>query len=404
VKNILKLGLGIVTGIAGFIEVGSLSTSAQAGAEFRFRLLWAVVLAAICLACLAEMAGRLAAVSKHSLASAVREHFGFRYQSIPLTAEIVLDTLVLAAEIGGTCVALQLLSGVSVRVWALPVAFLAWLLLWRGNFSLIENGVSALGLVTLCFVVGAIRSRPDWSELTRGLLPSAPASHRMRYGFLAVSILGATISPYLLNFYSSGAIEDKWGEKDLAANRVVSAIGMGFGSVVSMGVLVLAAVVLAPRGIHVDQYEQAALMLTRPFGRWGVPLFAASMAIGCFGAALEVALNLAYVVSQSLGWNWGEDRRPGEDARFCTVYTAVIVLASLLILAGVPALNLTIFSMALTVLVLPFVVLPFLVVMNDPRYVQSHGNGWMGNVVVVFVIVLGAALALVVIPLEILGG
>ena len=55
---------------------------------------------------------------------------------------------------------------------------------------------------------------------------------------MAVSIVGATISPYLLNFYGSGVIEEKWRESDLWINRITAYLGMGFGSVVSMGVLV----------------------------------------------------------------------------------------------------------------------------------------------------------------------
>ncbi len=403
-KNFLKLGLGIVTSIAGFIEVGSLSTSAQAGAEFGFSLLWAIAAATLCLITLCEMSGRLAAVGKHPLAAAVRERFGFRYQVIPLGAEIVLDTLVLVAELAGACIGLQLLSGVSFRVWALPVALVAWLLLWRGRFSLIENGVSALGLVSLAFLVAVVKLHPDWGEVARGFVPSAPGKDLARYGLLAVSILGATLSPYLLNFYSSGAIEDEWTEKDLLANRVVAGLGMGFGSTVSMAVLAASALVLAPRGIRVDGFQQASLTLPAALGRAGVPLFAAALTVGCFGAALEVALNLSYVMAQSLGWNWGEDQRPLDDARFCTVYTLAILIALLPVLAGVPPLSVTMIAMALTVLVLPFVVLPFLVVMNDPRYVQTHRNGWLGNAVVVLVIVGGALMALIVIPLEVLGG
>ena len=402
-KDLWKLALGVITSIAGFIEVGSVSTSAQAGADYRFRLLWAVALATLCLILLTEMSGRLAAVSKHPLAAAVRERFGIRYQAIPLVAEIVLDTLVLAAEIGGTCVALQLLTGVSYRWFAIPVGLLAWLLLWRGTFSTIENGVSFFGLVTLAFVVGTVRLHPDWGEVARGFLPSSPDHHPARYGFYAVSILGATLSPYLVNFYSSGAIEEKWGEKDLATNRITAGFGMGFGSAVSMAVLVLAGLVLFPRGIRVDAYEQAALVLTPAFGRWGVPLFAASLAIGCFGAALEIGLNLSYVLAQAFGWNWGEDKRPRDDARFATVYTLAILAGSLLMLAGIPPLKLTNFSMALTVLVLPFVVLPFLVLMNDPHYLRTHRNSWLGNAAVLAIILGGAILALVVIPLEVLG-
>ena len=61
-KDVWKLALGVVTSIAGFIEVGSMSTSAQAGADYRFRLLWAVGLATICLMLLTAMSGHLPAL------------------------------------------------------------------------------------------------------------------------------------------------------------------------------------------------------------------------------------------------------------------------------------------------------------------------------------------------------
>src|SRR4029450_1519977 len=98
-----------------------------------------------------------------------------------------------------------------------------------------------------CRSVGALRLKPDWAEVTRGFVPSIPDQEPARYGFLAVSILGATISPYLVHFYSSGAIEDDWGEKDLAANRITASAGLAFGSTVSMGVLVVSGLVLQPR-------------------------------------------------------------------------------------------------------------------------------------------------------------
>jgi Mn2+/Fe2+ NRAMP family transporter len=60
--------------------------------------------------------------------------------------------------------------------------------------------------------------------------------------------------------------------------------------------------------------------------------------------------------------------------------------------------------MAITALVLPIVVLPFLVLMNDSHYVGEHCNGRIGNTVVFFVVIMASILALVSIPLVIVGG
>jgi Mn2+/Fe2+ NRAMP family transporter len=402
-KNFVKIGLGVVTGIGGFLDVGAIATTALAGAAFGFQLLWVVLLGTGCVILLTEMCGRLAAVSHHSLADAIRERLGFPYFSIPFVGEFLVDLLVLAAEIGGVAVALHLVTGVSY-LWFVPLCALAvWGLLWLGTFTIIERGVSIAGLITLCFVVAACWMHPPWAEVARGVIPSLPSRDGVRYWFLAVSILGALISPYLLNFYATGAIEDKWTVKDIPVNRVIATGGMSFGSVIALAILVLAAVVLGPRGIQVDSYEQAVFILTRPFGRWGLYLFAASLGIACFGAALQVSLNLAYVTAQGFGWNWSENLKPHEDARFAAVYTAAVLVGAALLFVGDP-LKLTTLSMALNAVIAPFIVFPLLVIMNDRAYLRDHRNHAIGNVLVAGVVLIAFVVAVVAIPLEVLGG
>lgn len=403
-SQILEIALGIITSIGGFLDVGAIATAAEAGSVFKFQLIWAIILGTICVIALVEMSGRLAAVSKHTLADAVRERFGIGFYIVPLLAEVIVDFLVLGAEIGGVCLALQFVTGIAFQWWALPVAFVIWLLLWKGTFGFIENGVSILGLVTLVFVVATFKLHPSLTQMGAGLLPTLPQQDTAHYLFIAVSILGALISPYLFYFYSSGAVEDKWDKHQLGINRAVAGLGMGFGSIVSLGVLIVAAQVLHPQGIQVDSYEQAALMLTQPFGYWGFILFAASLGITCLGAALEISLDTAYIVAQAFGWNWGESLHPRQAARFSTIYTVFVFLASLLMAIGIDPLQLTLFSMALTAVILPLVIVPFLVLMNDRRYVGQYRNGWLGNTVVILTIALAFVLAVVAIPLEVLGG
>ena len=149
--DLLKIVLGVVTGIAGFLDAGSIATAAQAGATYRYTLIWAVLLGTLTIIFLTEMTGRLAAVSRHTLADAMRERLGFPYFAMPLVAELLVDWLVLAAEIGGVASALQLVTGISYQVWAIPVAFAMWLVLWLGTFGTIEDGIGIFGVVTVAF-------------------------------------------------------------------------------------------------------------------------------------------------------------------------------------------------------------------------------------------------------------
>lgn len=404
VKKFVAIALGIVTSVGGFFDAGNIVTCAQAGAQFRYQLLWSLAVATLLVIFLIEMSGRFSACSEKPLPDAIREHFGFKFWLLPFLVLTVVHLLVLATEIGGMAFALQLITGIRAAVWAIPVAVLTWLFLWRATFSAIENSTSLLGLVTLAFVLAAVLYHPHVHQLAAGFVPTMPSHDAARYWFLAISIIGAVIAPYLFYFYSSGAIEDGWDKSYVGVNRVVAVTGMGFGGVISMGAIVVAAVVFAPRGIQVDDYNQAALMLTHVFPFWGFVLFAASLAIASLGAALEVALSMAYATAQTFGWDWGESLGPRNHARFSMVYTGAIFVSALIIACGVDALKLTLFTMALNAAVLPFVALPFLLLMNDRKLLGKHANGLVSNVVVAGVIVLSIVLAVAAIPLTIMGG
>jgi Mn2+/Fe2+ NRAMP family transporter len=402
-SKLLEIALGIVTGIGGFLEAGSLATAAQAGSEFGYQLIWAIAVGTACIAVLVEMAGRLAAVSRHTLPDAMRERFGIGFFLIPLAAVALVSFLVLASEIGGVTLALEFATGVSHRWWAIPAALAIWLLLWKGTFGMVEKGTSMLGLVTLAFVVAALKLHPDAAGVAAGLVPRAPTHDGARYWFIAVSIVGASVSPYLFYFYSAGAVEDQWDEGYLTINRITAGVGMTFGGTVAVAALVCAALVLHPAGIQVDRYEQIPFLLTSPLARAGFWLFVAALFIACFGAALEIALQLAYLVAQGFGWRWGENLRPRDAARFSAIYTVALPLAALVIASGIDPLRLTVMSMAMTALSLPVTVVPLLVLMNDPQYLDEHTNGWVSNAAVLAVSVIACVVALVALPLQLFG-
>ena len=403
-KRILDLTLGIVTSIGGFLEAGSIITAVQAGAVFGYKLLWTIALGTLGLMLLVEQSGRLSAVTGRTVGDALRERFGISFFILPLVTGLLVSFLVLASEIGGVSLALQMATGISFQWWAMPVAFAGWFLLWKGTFGVVEKGASLLGLETIVFVVAALKLHPDWGHVTAGLLPTAPDHDRARYWYIAVSIIGASISPYLYMFYSSGAVEDGWGTNDLSTNKATAVLGMSFGGVLSAAVLIIAALVFLPRGIQVDRYEQAGLLLPPVLGHTGFVLFLASLGIACFGATTEITLAMAYLLAQGLGWDWSENARPKQNARFSLTYTVTILLAGVVMAAGIDPLKLTNFSMMLTAASLPVTVIPMFVLMNDEGLVGEHRNRWFSNAAlgalsIVTIIVLVSA-----VPLQILGG
>jgi Mn2+/Fe2+ NRAMP family transporter len=404
VKKILQLALGIITGIGGFLEIGSVTTSAQAGAAFGYQLIWPLLLGMVCLAFLLEMSGRFAAVSSHTIIEGLRDRFGFGFFSIVLGAIAVIVFLVLVAEIGGVALAIELGTGVGISWWAIPVAALAWFILWKGSLDFVEDAPSALGIISIFFAIGAWRLNPDWSAVAKGAIPSTPSNDKPHYWFLAVSILGASISPYLMYFYSAGAAEEKWDKSYLGVNRVIAGLGTAFGGGLAIAVMIVSAIIFHDRGIEVERFDQMARMMSYPFPQWGIALFAVTLGVTCLGATMEIALSISYMFGQGLGWHSSEEGKPVEEARFSTVYTLIIFVASIPIVLGVNPIKVTEISMALEAAILPVAVIPFLILMNDRDYLGDHTNKLIGNTVVVLITLMAFALAITAVPLQLLGG
>ena len=129
---------------------------------------------------------------------------------------------------------------------------LSWAIRWRATFNFIENAVSLLGLVTIAFAVGAAKLHPVYHAVLAAALPSFSTQHPAHYWFKAVSVPGASITPTLYYFYSSGAVEDRWDVGYVSVNHAIAAIGMGFGGFLSVAVLILGAIVFNSRGIDVQ--------------------------------------------------------------------------------------------------------------------------------------------------------
>jgi len=60
----------------------------------------------------------------------------------------------------------------------------------------------------------------------------------------------------------------------------------------------------------------AEMLLIPVFGQKGFWLLVGSLGIACFGAALEITLQIAYLTAQGFGWNWSWIRGPRGNSGF----------------------------------------------------------------------------------------
>jgi Mn2+/Fe2+ NRAMP family transporter len=402
-KKYLSITLGIVTATGGFLDAGTIATSGEAGAKFGLGLIWAILLATLAVILLVEMIGRFTALSKKTYADVMREVFGFKFYVFPLISELLAEALLLAAEIGGIAIALSLFTGISWHLLFPVAALLVFVMAWRAPFDWIENAPALLGLVTLTFLAGIVFLGGPPRELVSTLWkPEIKTGELANYLYLTAAILGATISPYLLFFYSSGAREEGWSGSSLFLNRLTAIAGMGFGSLGSIALVILAAIVLQPLNIDASTLGEIGLPMAKAFGPVGVLLFATALFATCLGAALEVVLGVSYFIAQGFGWEWSENKKPAQAARFNLVIILFLLIAVVIGLLGIDPLQLALFASTVIALFLPLSLLPFLVIMNMTRYLGDKINGRWTNFAIVCILGIAFLVAIVSIPLEVL--
>ncbi len=404
--KVSSLALGIVTAVGGFVDMGELVTCSQAGAQYRFGLLWTIVVGTLGIIVFADMSGRVAIASGRSIFDVLRERLGFRLALIPLIVSSLVNVLTIVIEISGMALAIEILTGLSYLWWIPLMGLLVVVILWFASFSFIENAASLLGLVILVFVVAAIKLSPPWGEVARGMVfPSIPSGVSLTsYGFAAIALLGAFMTPYEIYFYSSGAIEEKWTGKDIITNRATTFVGFTFGSLIVVAMMVVAAQTFFVHGLQPASFEGIRIPLVDALGEVGL----AGFLIGAFavtaGAAFESTLSTTYTLCQYFGWDWGQAHNPKDAPAFTFLYIAAIGAAVLIAFTGIDPIKLTIYTTALAAFSLPFTFVPLLVIANDEQYMGDQRNSRLANITSGFFVLVLCVVTIATIPLFILSG
>lgn len=402
-RNVLAVALGILSAIGGFVDIGDLVFNTQAGAQFGFQLLWVVVVGVVGIIVFSEMCGRVAAVAKRPVFDLVRERAGFGPALATLVAAEVVNLMTCAAEIGGVAVVLQLLSGLPYRVLILFAVVGLVACTWVLPFEWIERVFGYLGLCLLVFAVAAIKLHPAWGSIAHGFVPGSHSGGSVTvYLYYVVGLIGAAMTPYEVYFYSSGAVEDRWGVQDLSLNRVTSMLGYGLGGFLSCALMIVAAVLFLPRGISPEFLGTPPLGAAHALSKVGLLLALVGILFAVGGAAIETSFSGAYNFAQFFGWRWGKKERPAGAARFTLSWLMIFALALLVVMTGYDPVKLTEYSVIFSVVALPLTYLPILLVANDRTYMGAHVNGRVANLLGVFYFVVIIAIAVAAIPLLVL--
>ena len=375
---------------AAFIGPGTVTTCIRAGVDWKFGLLWALLLSVLATLVLQEMAGRLGLTTREGIPGLIRDTI---HKPAPRTLMIgiILSAIVIgnmayeAGNISGAVLGLEALAGPQwVSVYPVITGVLAFLLLWFGSYRSLEKVFTALVLLmSLSFLLTAILTKPDPLEILKGLfLPDLNTGALLT----VVALIGTTVVPYNLFLYTS-LVSEKWDSpKALGPMRSDIGISVVVGGLVSMAIVVTAAG-------STTQTLQGVMDLARGLEPLYGSLARYGLGIGLFAAgitsAITAPLAAAFVARQCFGWN--PDRK---NWRFRVVWILVLAIGVGTLSLDFRPLEIIFFAQIANGILLPVIAVFLWWAVNKPNLMKGNANTRLQNAITSLVLILVTGLGI----------
>src|SRR5712692_8498595 len=237
----------------GYMDPGNWGTDLQAGAQFKYGLLWVVGVASLIAIFMQVISARLGVVTGKDLAQCCRDWYpGWTRWPNWLMSEVAIGACDLA-EVLGSAVALNLLFHIPL-LWAVIITgldVLLLLMLQRFGMRTIEAIVLLL-IVTIgvCYFIEIFvlpQTQPNFLEMGRALV--VPSLRQAGMLYVAIGIIGATVMPHNLYLHSA-LVQSRKLQKDepsirsaIRFNTIDSIVALAIAFFVNAAILVLAAMV-----------------------------------------------------------------------------------------------------------------------------------------------------------------
>jgi len=241
----------------GYMDPGNWGTDLQAGAQFKYGLLWVVGLASLMAIFMQIISARLGVVTGKDLAQCCRDWYP-QWTRWPnwLMSEVAIGACDLA-EVLGSAVALNLLFHIPL-FWAVIITGLdVLLLLALQSFGMrtIEAVVLVLiATIAVCYFIEIFvlpQTQPSFLEMGRALV--SPHFRQAGMAYVAIGIIGATVMPHNLYLHSA-LVQSRQLQKDepsirkaIRFNSIDSVVALSIAFFVNAAILVLAAMVFFGR-------------------------------------------------------------------------------------------------------------------------------------------------------------
>ena len=376
---------------AAFIGPGTVTLCSIAGLDFGFSLLWTLVLSVIATIVLQEMAARLGIISQKGLSEVIRDEI-----KNPLTKNIVITLILLAIVIGNAAYEAGNISGgvlglesvfgeikfdilgLSINFYSLLLGFIAFSLLFIGNYKILERSLIFLVIImSISFIITAVITKPDIFKLMEGLfVPKFPEGSI----FIIIGLIGTTVVPYNL-FLHASLVKEKWNKvSDLKFARNDTIIAIVLGGIVSM------CIVISSASLDIESINNAA-----DLAKGIEPLYGLNskyiLAIGLFSAgitsAITAPLAAAYVATGCLGWPMKM-----KSVKFKAVWMFILIIGVISSSSGFKSIEIIKFAQVANGILLPVIAGLLIWIVNKKSVLGKFKNSkWQNSIGLMILII-----------------
>jgi len=274
-------------------------------------------------------------------------------------------------------------------------------------FNIMEQGLRLARPVPTRVRGRGVEARPrlERHRVAGDAPPHIPGGESVfTYAYFAIALFGAAMTPYEVFFFSSGAVEGRL-EADRPRREQGQRLHRLPRSVVcwSLAIMVCASLVLAPRGIDVEQLSQVTLPVASSVGRLGLRSRSSASSRRRSAPRWRPRCRRATSSPSTSDGHGASTHVPGKATRFHLVVLVSIVIALVVGITGIDPVKVTEYSIVLSAAALPLTYFPILVIANDERYMGAeHTNGRFINALASVYLVILVIVAVVTIPLIII--
>lgn len=373
------MGPGIVSGAADNDPAGVI-TYIQIGATTGFSLLWLMLVSTPILYFLEDMSARLGIVGKHGIARVLCRRYGTAAAFVIVIPTLFSNVITIGADLSGTAVAVQLLTGVRWVWWVIPIAALLGVLLVGASYKVVSRVLLILTPLFLLYIAAGFIVHPRWMDVLRAtFVPQIQFSPT--YLAAALALLGATLTPYMFFWQTTEEVEGHERVADLADERVDVAAGMLYANLVFYFIILVAAVVIPRGAAGIGTVLEATKTLRPVAGPLATVLFAIGFLVSGIMAIPVMVACSAYTLAELLGWAEGLSKKVWQARGFYVLLSGALVVGVLIALAGISPVALMFWSSVVNGLLLAPLFLVLLMLCNDPQVVRGHRNGPLANLV-----------------------